>query len=118
MGAWSFDADGTAETDQLQLYALMSAVTQPDAPALGDYDDGSADNVGDQIIGSARRYGRSGSDDGSNDSIYQKASYDNASENLGNGEARHMWLRADLPPATSDTGARAFAVVLTAQITN
>ena len=96
----------------------MSAATEPDAPALTDYDNGSADNVGDQIIASARRYGRSGSDDGTNDSIYQKASYAAASENLANGEQRHMWLRADLPPSTSDTGARAFAVMLTAQITN
>ena len=118
MGAWSFDADGTANEDALQVYSLMSAVTEPDAPALTDYDNGSADNVGDQIIASARRYGRSGSDDGTNDSIYQKASYAAASENLANGEQRHMWLRADLPPSTSDTGLREFAVMLTAQITN
>lgn len=118
MGAWSFDADGTAAEDQLQVYALMSATSEPDAPVLADYDNGSADNVGDQIIASARRYGRSGADDGTNDSIYQKSTYGPASENLANGEQRHMWLRADLPPSTSDTGARAFAVMLTAQITN
>ena len=118
MGAWSFDADGTANEDALQVYSLMSAATEPDAPALTDYDNGSADNVGDQIIASARRYGRSGSDDGGNDNAFQKAAYSSASENLANGEQRHMWLRADLPPSTSDTGARAFAVMLTAQITN
>ena len=118
MGAWSFDADGTANEDALQVYALMSAATEPDAPVLTDYDNGSGDNVGDQIIASARRYGRSGSEDVLNNSIYQKSSYNSASENMANGEQRHMWLRADLPPSTSDTGARAFAVMLTAQITN
>ena len=118
MGTWSFDADGTAADDQLQVYALMSATSQHDAPALGDYDDGSADNTGDQIVASDRRYGQAGADDAGNDSIYQKASYDSASENMGNGVQRHMWLRTDLPPATSDTSAKSFAVVLTAQITD
>lgn len=118
MGNWTFDPDGTAAEDQLQVYALMSATSKIAAPALGDYDDGSADNVGDQIITTDRRYGRAGGEDGANDSIYQKSSYDSASENMGSGAQRHMWLRADLPPSTSDTTAKAFAVVLTAQITD
>ena len=117
MGAWSFDADGTANEDALQVYALMSAATEPDAPALTDYDSGTA-AAGDQIVAAARRYGVSGSDDGGNDNAFQKAAYSSASENMANGEQRHMWLRADLPPSTSDTGARAFAVMLTAQITD
>ena len=118
MGAWSFDADGTANEDALQVYSLMSAVTEPDAPALTDYANGSGDNVGDQIITTDRRYGQASGDDVGNDSIFQEFSYNSASENLASGAQRHMWLRADLPPSTSDTGARAFAVMLTAQITD
>jgi hypothetical protein len=119
MGAWTFDADGTAEENQLQVYALMSATTKIDAPGvvLDNYDDGSTGNTGDQIIATPRRYGRSGSYDGTFNSVYQKASYDGASEHMANNDQRHMWLRADLPPSTTDTGARSFSVVLTAQIT-
>lgn len=117
MGNWTFDADGTAAADQLQVYALMSDTSEPDAPLLTNYADGSADNVGDQIITTDRRYGQSGGD-GAGDSIFQEVDYATASENMGNGAQRHMWLRADLPPSTSDTTAKAFAVVLTAQITD
>jgi hypothetical protein len=117
LGAWSFDADGTAEPDQLQVYALMSKTSQPVAPQLTDFDDGTG-VTGDMITASPRRYGVSGSDDGSNDSAFQKASYDSASENLGKDEQRHMWLRLDLPPFTSDTSLKKFGVILTVKTDN
>jgi hypothetical protein len=37
---------------------------------------------------------------------------------MANGDERHMWLRLDLPPSTSDSTEKVFAVVLTAQITD
>ncbi|OGS56028.1 MAG: hypothetical protein A3J79_11320 [Elusimicrobia bacterium RIFOXYB2_FULL_62_6] len=117
LGAWSFDSDGTAAQDQLQVYALMSKTSQASAPQLSDFDDGIG-AAGDMIVASPRRYGVSGSDDGSNDSAFQKASFDSAGENLGQGEQRHMWLRLDLPPSTSDTAAKTFGVILTVKTDN
>lgn len=118
LGSWSFDADGEAAQDALQVYALMGATSEPDAPALSDYDDGSTDETGDQVVGSARRYGRAGSDDGTNNSVFQKSSYSWASENLGQDEQRHLWLRLDLPPSTSDTGLKTFGITLTVKAEN
>jgi hypothetical protein len=118
LGAWSFDSDGTAEQDKLQVYALMGATSKHEAPALSDFDDGSADDVGDQVIAAPRRYGRAGSDDGTNNSVFQKSSYSWASENLGQDEQRHLWLRLDLPPSTSDTGLKTFGITLTVKAEN
>jgi hypothetical protein len=117
-GGWSIDADAsTNEDDALQVYSLMSATGQSAAPALADYADGTG-VTGDQIITTDRRYGLSGSDDGANDSQFQETSYSSASENLSNGEQRHMWLRLDAPANTTTTAAQTLTVVVEAVAAN
>ncbi|MGQ0645864.1 MAG: hypothetical protein ACT4O3_10310, partial [Elusimicrobiota bacterium] len=73
---------------------------------------------GDHVLTTDRRYGLSGSDDGTNDSQYQTASYSSASENLSDNDQRHMWVRLDMPPTTTVTTAQTLNLILTANASN
>jgi len=121
IGAWIFDTDGTAAQDQMQVYALFSDTGTATAPALTDFTDcpgpcTNAEIAADQIATTDRRYGRNAADDTTNDSIFQEATYNSASENINDAstDKRHLWIRVDLPPTTSDSGEKKFSIVLTA----
>ena len=119
MADWAFDTDPlTAEADGLQVYVLFSSNTQQTGPAIADFDDGigvTGDMVDDL---STRRYGLSGSDDGLNDSQFQSVTFAEATENMQDTGERHIWVRVDMPPATSSTNPQTFSIALTAVTLN
>lgn len=119
MPDWSFSTDGTHGANVLAVNALLGSTSDTSAPATSDYTYGIG-ATGDQIVttaqsgGSARRYGLSGSDDGANNSAYQNSGYSSASENLNNGDSRHLWLKLMTPTTTGSSNTQSFSVVITA----
>jgi hypothetical protein len=116
-GGWALDTDATSSQNDLQVYVLFGATGQGTAPALTDFVEDYSAN-GDHVLTTDRRYGLSGSDDGTNDSQYQTASYSSASENLSDNDQRHMWVRLDMPPTTTVTTAQTLNLILTANASN
>ncbi len=117
-GGWTIDSDGTAQEDQLQVYALFSHISTTTAPTVPThYVDGTGAS-GDQVTTGARRFGQSGGDDSGNDSAFQESSYTTSSENWNTGDSKHLWLRLDLPPTSSTGATQTLVVSLTAVTSN
>ncbi len=125
LGAWTFDTDGFAEQNELQVYALFGPTSNGSVPAFATtYDDctllcNNDDNLGDQITNALRRYGDLAGDAAGDDGVFQDAGYAVASENINPAsEDRHLWIRLDTPPSTTELGSKNFSIQITAQLTN
>lgn len=107
--AWTLDTDETAETDQLQMYALFAADRQTH-PAESDFT-----GVKNLITTVPKRAGFAGSSgpDGSfeNSSMSGAANMDNI---MLTSPSRQMWLRLDTPPRTSTDEVQSIQVTITA----
>jgi len=108
MATWTFDADETAENDELQVYVLFSENNEPTAPSpITLYE-----NTKNLVTTGLARIGENDAEN--TDGNYLNTAYDTVDEDFDPGVGKHMWIRLDMPPYTSDVNAQVFSITLTA----